>query len=71
MSFYFPLCIGPPLTQKLSGGGDTPPDLPLSPPPPIGFTGPDVTETEHSVSVVISVHIICLRKIGHSTFLSK
>ena len=43
---------GPPLTQKLSGGGDTPPDLPLSPPPPIGFTGQDVVETEQSVSVV-------------------
>jgi len=44
--------LGPPLTQKLSGGGDTPPDLPLSPPPPVGFTGQDVVETEQSVSVV-------------------
>ena len=43
--------LGPPLTQQLSGDGDTPPDLPLSPPPPIGFTGQDVEETEPSVSV--------------------
>ncbi|XP_065894234.1 spectrin beta chain, non-erythrocytic 1-like isoform X3 [Dysidea avara] len=45
---------GPPLTQKLSGGGDTPPDLPLSPPPPIGFTGQDVVETEPSKSMNVS-----------------
>ncbi|XP_065894241.1 uncharacterized protein [Dysidea avara] len=42
------LSRGPPLTQQLSGDGNTPPDLPLSPPPPIGFTGQDVEETEPS-----------------------